>query len=289
MHSPLPTWREFTAGGPCLYVCVYMCVCVYVCEGAGGWFRAWVHLSTLLLFDGTQRAFIHYSWHAEGATLGQGFGKSKSEPVIMSSVHVCGGVYVYVHMLVCVCVSLQKRLISCHCQDWAGHSDTSRKSHGARAAGKIMCICVWEHMCTCVCMCVCVCVCVCVSVCAAGQSWIFLFLFARQWRGIWTYTDCRRPSEALLSQQSPNSTTQKKKKTLAWSAQNLFHWRSFFWRHWDADFIRGTNTVSCSHEINSAGCRATVKIIQRPTSSTWLGEKSTREARYKVSPSQWAI
>lgn len=87
-----------------------MCVCVYVCEGAGGWFRAWVRLSTLLLFDGTQRAFIHYSWHAEGATLGQGFGKSTPEPVIMSSVHVCGGVRVRAHA--CVCVSLQKRLIS---------------------------------------------------------------------------------------------------------------------------------------------------------------------------------
>ena len=96
LHSPLPTWREFTAGGPCVYVCV----CVCVCEGAGGWFRAWVRLSTLLLFDGTQRAFIHYSWHAEGATLGQGFGKSTPEPVIMSSAHVCGGV------CVCACACM---------------------------------------------------------------------------------------------------------------------------------------------------------------------------------------
>lgn len=253
-----------------------MCVCVYVCEGAGGWFRAWVRLSTLLLFDGTQRAFIHYSWHAEGATLGQGFGKSTPEPVIMSSVHVCGGVRVCAHA--CVCVSLQKRLISWHCQDWAGHSDTSRKSHGARAAGKIMCVCVWEH------------ICVSVSVCAV---WLqakagYFFFFPRQWRGIWTCTDCRGPSEAPLSQQPPNSATKKKKNTGMIRTEFISR-VVFFWRHWDADFIRGTNTVSCSHEINSAGCRAPVKIIQRPTSSTRLGKKSKREVRYKASPSQWAI
>lgn len=66
----------------------FLCVCVC----GGGRVVAWVHLSTLLLFDGTQCAFIHYSCHAEGATLGQGFGKSMPEPFIMSTgkcVYMC--------------------------------------------------------------------------------------------------------------------------------------------------------------------------------------------------------
>lgn len=238
-----------------------MCVCVYVCEGAGGWFRAWVRLSTLLLFDGTQRAFIHYSWHAEGATLGQGFGKSTPEPVIMSSVHVCGGVRVCAHA--CVCVSLQKRLISWHCQDWAGHSDTSRKSHGARAAGKIMCVCVWEH------------ICVSVSVCAV---WLqakagYFFFFPRQWRGIWTCTDCRGPSEAPLSQQPPNSAT-KKKKTPAWSAQNLFH----------VSFFSGDTGMQTSSEGQTQS-RALTRLTQQgagPLEKSFKGRQARLDSEKKA-------
>lgn len=71
MVSP-PTWREFAAGGSY--------VCSYVCAGVGGWLCAWVRLSTLLLFDGTRCAFIHYSWHAEGATLGQTLAKACLNP-----------------------------------------------------------------------------------------------------------------------------------------------------------------------------------------------------------------
>lgn len=60
-----PTWQEFTAGGSY----------VRECTGVGGRLCSWICLSTLLLFDGTLCALIHYSCHAEGATLGQGFGK----------------------------------------------------------------------------------------------------------------------------------------------------------------------------------------------------------------------
>lgn len=70
-----PTWWEFMAG----------CVCICVCMGVGGWLCAWVRLSSLLLFDGTHCAFMHYSCHAKGATLGQGFGKSMPEPFINST------------------------------------------------------------------------------------------------------------------------------------------------------------------------------------------------------------
>lgn len=74
MVSP-PSWWEFTAGGSYVYVCMWV--------GVGGC-GAVVRLSTLLLFDGTQCAFIHYSCHAEGAPLGQGFGQSMPEPFITS-------------------------------------------------------------------------------------------------------------------------------------------------------------------------------------------------------------
>lgn len=61
------------------------CVCICVCTGVGGWLCAWVRLSSLLLFDGTHCAFMHYSCHAKGATLGQGFSKSMPEPFINST------------------------------------------------------------------------------------------------------------------------------------------------------------------------------------------------------------
>lgn len=70
-----------------------MCECMEM----GGRLCAWICLSTLLLFDGTLCTLIHYSWHAEGATLGQGFGKSMPwTPHCLTaysvSVNLCGGV-----------------------------------------------------------------------------------------------------------------------------------------------------------------------------------------------------
>lgn len=76
-------------------------------------------------------------------------------------------------------------------------------------------------------------------------------------------------------------TAPRKKKNTGMIRTEFISRVVFFWRHWDADFIRGTNTVSCSHEINSAGCRAPVKIIQRPTSSTRLGKKTNAKCATK--------
>lgn len=183
-----------------------LCACVRAWVGGC---VAWVHLSTLLLFDGTQCAFIHYSYHAEGETLGQGFGKSKPE-LFYRLVCSCGGVCARFN----VGISLQKSLISWYCQYQAGHSDTSRKSLSARAQLGNVCACI--HMS--------VYVCPCVFETRTGSFSVSEEGFERALTALVP----RRPLFSAVSLQCHENIGVTYGEYIS---------SVFSWRHWDADFI----------------------------------------------------